>query len=71
MTYEEAIRCPRCGKTGDARVVSANTRDRQVNCYCLDKTCPFYGRLWFLLVDNGSRVLYHTHTPFQETATHD
>ena len=74
VTYEQAIRCPRCGKVGYALAAleSSLTGQRQVTCRCADKTCAFYGRTWYLVLDHTNRVHSHTHTPYQEeTATHD
>ena len=78
VTYEQAIRCPRCGKNGSAvageefdcdpiyRTVDG--RVRQVTCECEDITCPFYQRHWYLLVNALNEVVYYTHTPYSQPA---
>ena len=35
-----------------------------MSVFCNHRPCPFFGRLWFLTLDDGNRVLYHTHTPY-------
>lgn len=36
---------------------------------CEDKTCPYYGNIWFFTLDEDNNVVDHTHTPYQGTAT--
>lgn len=67
-TYDQAIRCPRCGKPGYAKVEASNTRDSQLTVYCEDKTCPYYGNRWYVLIDLNNQVLFHTHTPYEDPA---
>lgn len=73
ITYEQAIRCPRCGKDGNARTNFTSdpvlgSDKRVTSVFCADKTCPFYGRFWYFEVSLGNEVLTHTHTPYTEPA---
>jgi hypothetical protein len=60
ITYDDAIKCPRCDEVGSAKVTSGTPRDRLMTCSCADKTCSFYGRTWFVILDPNNRVLYHS-----------
>jgi len=70
-TYEQAIRCPRCGKVGlaVAKLIPQEIGTRQVTCGCTDMACSYYDRRWFLLVNALNEVTYHSHTVYEETAT--
>jgi hypothetical protein len=73
-TYDEAILCPRCGQPGNARVEESrvSTVERQVTVFCTDKSCPYYGHRWYLILDTQNTVIFHTHTPWPGLKdTHD
>jgi hypothetical protein len=72
-TYEQAIRCPRCGKQGNTRVIldMLDPALRTASSFCSDKGCSFYGRFWFFSLNSENVVLKHTHTIYKEPATNE
>lgn len=66
VTYDQAIKCPRCGRRGNVRVAENQDVGRLGSCFCTDKKCSFYGRFWFFTLNDANEVLSHTHTIYKD-----
>ncbi len=64
MTYEQAVRCPRCGTSQTYAMASPEDDggERLVRCYCKIRNCSMYGRVWFIKIDRDNTVTFTTHT---------
>jgi hypothetical protein len=62
LTYERAIICPRCGRPAPATTEEKEDDQgvRMTVARCGEKSCSFYGNLWFFAMDRQNVVVYHT-----------
>jgi hypothetical protein len=60
-TYEEATRCPKCGKPGDVRSKQAAPKTllpgTQIHhVYCITELCRWYNTAWMVQVNRDGSV---------------
>lgn len=68
-TYEDATRCPKCGKPGDVRKKTSAIGTglprgtQQHHIYCMNELCIWYNTCWFVQVNpDGSVPAPKNHT---------
>jgi len=62
LTYEEATKCPRCGRISPTRVEEEADEKgvRLAMSRCTERSCTYYAKVWFFALDPENEVLYHT-----------
>lgn len=62
LAYEEAIKCPRCGREALTRTEEQEDDKgiRMAVSRCGERSCSYYGKVWFFALDRDNTAIYHT-----------